>query len=108
MEEYKVYVQINENDYILIVNSSAFLSDTAGWIEIDKGNEYRHKHAQANYFPESIYTDSGVCRYKLVREGSKKWRECTPEEIAEQEKANKPIPETTTDDVLNALLGVTV
>jgi hypothetical protein len=103
-EPYKVYVKTNSNGYITAVNSSAFLTDTTGWVEIDSGYGDKYHHAQGNYFPESISTDGGAYRYKLVKG---KAVECTAEEIAEQEETNRPEPVTTTDDVLNALLGVT-
>ena len=87
--EYIVYVTPNENGHITAVNSSAFLTDATGWIEIDRGYGDKYHHAQGNYFPESIYTDSGVYRYKLV---NGKPVECTPEEITAQEAALRPDP----------------
>lgn len=84
-----VYVKPNENSYITAVNSSAFLTDTTGWVEIDSDYGDKYHHAQGNYFPESIFTEGGAYRYKLV---DGKPVECTPEEIAEQEEANKPVP----------------
>lgn len=87
--EYIVYVKPNENNYITSVNSSAFLSDPTGWVEIDRGNGDKYHHAQGNYFPESIMTMGGAYRYKLV---DGEVVECTPEEIAQQEEANKPVP----------------
>lgn len=105
MPPYIVYVKPNDSGYITAVNSSAFLTDTTGWTEIDSGYGDKHHHAQGNYFPKPIRTDGGAFRYKLV-DGMPV--ECTPEEIAQQEEANKPVPAPTTDDVLNALLGVSV
>lgn len=102
--EYIVYVKPNSEGYITAVNSSAFLNDTAEWVEIDRGYGDKYHHAQGNYFPQSIITDGGAYRYKLV-DGEAV--ECAEEEIAEQEEANRPEPVPTTDDVLNALLGVT-
>ena len=102
---YVVYVKPNSSGYITAVNSSAFLTDTTDWVEIDSGYGDKYHHAQGNYFPESIITMGGAYRYKLV---DGKPMECTAEEIAEQEEANKPVPAPTTDDVLNALLGVSV
>lgn len=87
--EYIVYVKPNENGYITSVNSSAFLTDTTGWVEIDKGYGDRFHHAQGNYFPEGIMTMGFAYRYKLI-DGTP--RECTPEEIAAQEEANRPAP----------------
>lgn len=84
--EYIVYVKNNENGYIISVNSSAFLRDTAGWTEIDRGYGDKYRHAQGNYFPSPIVTDEGAYRYKLV---NGKPVECTPEEIAVQEEVNK-------------------
>lgn len=84
-----VYVKHNETSYITAVNSSAFLTDTTEWVEIDRGTGDRFHHAQGNYFPESIMTMGGAYRYKLV---DGKVVECTPEEIARQEEANKPAP----------------
>ena len=100
--EYIVYVKPNETDYITAVNSSAFQTDTAGWTEIDRGNGDKYHHAQGNYFPESIYTDGGAYRYKLV-DGVPV--ECTAEEIAVQEAANRPAepePEPSVWDELDA------
>lgn len=102
--EYLVYAKTNESGYITAVNSSAFLADTTGWTEIDRGIGDKYHHAQGNYFPQPIRTMGGAYRYKLA-DGTVV--ECTEEEIAEQEESNRPDPVTTTDDVLNALLGVT-
>lgn len=97
--EYIVYVKPNKNGYITAVNSSAFLTDTTGWVEIDRGYGDKHHHAQGNYFPESIYTNGSAYRYKLV-DGTV--AECTEEEIREQEEANKPVPTLSVWDELDA------
>lgn len=104
MEPYIVYVKTDNSGYITAINSSTFLLDTTGWTEIDSGYGDKYHHAQGNYFEKPITTDGGAHRYKLV-DGVPV--ECTAEEIKAQEEANKPIPTPTTDDVLNALLGVT-
>lgn len=87
MEDYIVYVNTNTNGYITAVNSSAFLTDTSGWTEIDRGSGDKYHHAQGNYVPGPLMTEGGAYRYKLV---NSKVIECTPEEIAEQEEANQP------------------
>ena len=92
---YIVYVKINSEKYITEVNSSAFLIDTAGWVNIDSGIGDRYHHAQGNYFPEPIYTMGGAYRYKLV---DGKPVVCTADEIAEQEEARKPIPTPTAEE----------
>ena len=63
---YIVYVSADDVGRITAINSSAFLLDTTGWTEIDSGYGDKYHHAQGNYFPESIITDGGAYRYKLV------------------------------------------
>lgn len=84
--EYIIYVKPNESGYITAVNSSAFLTDTDGWAEIDSGYGDKYHHAQGNYFPQPIITDSGAYRYKLV---GGRVTECSESEILEQEAAAK-------------------
>lgn len=84
--EYIVYVKPNDSGYITAVNSSAFLTDTTGWLEIDSGYGDRYHHAQGNFFPQPIITDSGAYRYKLV---GGRVVECSASEILEQESAAK-------------------
>ena len=96
---YIVYVKTNSSGYITAVNSSAFLTDTTGWTEIDSGCGDKYHHAQGNYFPLPIISDGGDCRYKLA---DGKPVECTAEEIAQQEEALKPVDEPTQDDRIEA------
>jgi len=84
--EYHVYVKVKDG-HITAVDSSAFLADAAGWVQIDSGSGNRYHHAQGNYFPESLMTVSGAYRYKLA---DGKAVECTAEEIAAQEAAAGP------------------
>ena len=88
-ETYIVYVKPNDSGYITAVNSSAFLIDTTEWVEIDRGYGDKFHHAQGNYFHQTIITEGGAYRYKLV-DGVP--TECTAEEIAAQEEALKPVP----------------
>lgn len=85
--EYIVYVKTNSDGYIIDVNSSAFLADSTGWAEIDRGSGDRYHHAQANYLGDSVTTDSGAYRYKLI---GGKVVACPPAEIADQEAAMEP------------------
>lgn len=87
--EYIVYAKTNANGYITETNSSVFLTDLTGWVEIDRGYGDKYHHAQGNYFPKFILTDGVAYRYKLV---DGKTVECTAEEIAEQKETNKPSP----------------
>lgn len=63
---YAVYVKVNSKSQIVAVNSSAFLTNADGWIEIDEGTGDRYRHAQGNYLPGALYTKDGIPRYKLV------------------------------------------
>lgn len=95
-----VYVRTDEQSRITSVNSSAFLTDTTGWVEIDRGYGDKYHHAQGNYFEKPIITDGGAYRYKLV---DGKPVECTAEEIAAQEEALKPVPSPTLEDRVETL-----
>jgi hypothetical protein len=105
---YIVYVKTDANGYITATNSSAFLTDTTGWTEIDSGNGDKYHHAQGNYFPQPIITEGGAYRYRVV-DGVP--IECTAEEIEAQEEALRPEStptlesrvetlESTTDDMI--------
>lgn len=63
-EMYKVYARFDEFDRLLDVNSSVFLHDTAGWVEIDEGVGQRYGHAQVYYLPGALFDDRGIPRYK--------------------------------------------
>lgn len=62
---YTVYVKTDEKNRIMDINSSAFISDISGWVEIDSGDGDRYHHAQGNYLPKPITDENGVYRYKF-------------------------------------------
>ena len=66
MNEYIVYTRVDDADRVVAVNSSAFLQDTDGWVQIDSGHGDRYHHAQGNYFDKPLCDERGICRYKLV------------------------------------------
>lgn len=92
MDDYIVYIKIDEQNRVTEINSSAFITDTTDWIDIDKGTGDRYYHAQGNYLDNPLYTDDGVLRYKLDGESIV---ERTIEEIAEDVAA---IPNTDQTD----------
>lgn len=65
MQPYGVYIRTDEQNRITAINSSAFLTDTAGWTKIDQGHSDRYHHAQGNYLPSPLMDDRGVYCYKL-------------------------------------------
>lgn len=101
IKPYIVYVKTNPNGYITSVNSSAFLTDTVDWVEIDSGYGDKYHHAQCNYFQNVIMTEGGAYRYKLV-DGIPV--ECSDEELVEQEEKNRTMEEPTRLDKIEAQL----
>ncbi len=61
---YIVYIKTDENNRVTDINSSAFISNTLEWIEIDVGEGDRYHHAQGNYLPKPLTTSEGYYRYK--------------------------------------------
>lgn len=63
---YAVLVRTDEQGRIIAINSSAFVADAEGWVQIDEGDGDRYHHAQGNYLPMPLMDDRGVYRYKLA------------------------------------------
>ena len=64
--EYTVYVKIDDIGRVTEINSSAFIPDISGWINIDNGCGDKYHHAQGNYLEHSIVDRYGLYNYKLV------------------------------------------
>lgn len=96
MQPYIVYVHADDVGRVTEINSSAFLSDVTGWVEIDSGYGDRYHHAQGNYLPGPLMDDRGICRYRL--EGGTVV-ERTQEEM-DAEYAARPAPEPTDVELL--------
>ena len=103
---YKVYIKTDDNNLVTAINSSAFLSDTTGWVELDEGVGDKYHHAQGNFLPLGLTTDDGIYQYKY--EGGE-LQERTAEEIQAERNARPPVPDIMTLEeitaVLNALAG---
>lgn len=97
---YRVFALADERDRIIDINSDAFLTDTAGWTQIDEGTGDRFHHAQGNYLPGPLYDERGIPRYKLV---DGKAQERTQEEI--DADYTPPEVEPTAEELLAALMG---
>ena len=92
----KVYIKINDNNEIIQIESSIFLDDVSGFIEIDKGLGDKYAHAQSQYLEKGLADEHGRYNYKLV--------DGEVVEIPEKEKPTIEItPQITTDERLNAL-----
>ena len=105
-QPYKVLVRVDDAGRVVAINSSAFVQDASGWVEIDSGFGDRYHHAQGNYLSGPLMAERGIYRYKLV--------DCKPIERTAEEMDADYIPpeqrptteqrvdalETTTDDII--------
>lgn len=98
-ENYVVYVKINESNSIIEINSSEFINDISGWIQIDEGVGDKYHHAQGNYFDMSLYDMEGCANYKLV-DGKPELRTAEEKQV---EISNRPAPPPTEEDRIKAL-----
>ena len=94
MESYIVYAKVSEAGYVTAVNSSAFLKDTSGWIQIDEGFGDRYHHAQNHYLDGNVATEAGAYRYRME---NGQITECSAEDIRAQEAALAPEQGETAD-----------
>lgn len=102
MQPYIVYIKVDNQNRIIAVNSSAFLPDVSGWVEIDSGYTQRHHHAQGNYFPQPIMDERGVFRYLYTPDSVSPWRERTADEM-DADYAARPAPPPTDAERIAAL-----
>lgn len=102
-ENYIVYICADQQGRITSINSSAFLLDSGGWIQVDQGLGDRYHHAQKHYFPGSLTNRDGTHRYIYDPALSPAYREATAEELAaeraEIEAAREP-PGFTVEQVM--------
>ena len=105
-QTYKVLVRVDAAGRVVDINSSAFIDDTPGWVEIDHGSGDKYHHAQGNYLTGPLMDWRGVYRYKLSGGAVV---ERTAEEMDADYTQPKQRPtteqrvdalETTTDDII--------
>ena len=105
-QPYKVLIHVDDAWRVVEINSSAFVTDTDGWTEIDSGFSDRHHHAQGNYLPGPLMDERGVYRYKLVdgkpieRTAEEMDGDYTPPEQRPTTEQRVDALETTTDDII--------
>ena len=77
----KVYVKLDANNSIIEINSSVFLEDTTGFIEIDTSENGKERdkyvHAQNNYLKKGLFDSQNRPNYKYI---DNKVQELTEEE----------------------------
>ena len=105
-QPYKVLVRVDSAGRVVAINSSAFVQETAGWVEIDSGWGDKYHHAQGNYMPGPLMDERGVYRYKLVdgkpieRTQEEMDADYTPPEQRPTTEQRVDALETTTDDII--------
>ena len=62
-QPYKVLVRADDAGRVVEINSSAFITNTDGWVKIDEGVGDRYHHAQGNYLPGPLMDERGILRY---------------------------------------------
>lgn len=95
-QPYKVFVRVDSEGRVVEINSSAFVQNTDGWVEIDIGLGDRYHHAQNQYLPRPLMDDRGIFQYKLC---DGKIVERTQEEM-DADYAVRPVPEPTNEELL--------
>ena len=105
-QPYKVLVRVDDAWRVVAINSSAFIADTDGLVEIDSGWGDRYRHAQGNYLPLPLMDERGVYRYKLVdgkvveRTQEEMDGDYVPPEQSPTTEQRVDALETTTDDII--------
>ncbi len=62
---WSVYIQINIDNYVTAIDSSAFIDDPTNWLKVDEGEGEFYKYCRVLYCPKGLTTDGGY-NYKLV------------------------------------------
>ena len=106
MRPYIVYVKVDESNRVTSINSSAFLADVSGWVQIDSGYGDRCHHAQGNYLDKPLMDKRGIYRYKLVdgkpveRTQEEMDVDYVPSEVKPTTDQRVDTLEATTDDII--------
>lgn len=98
MEEYKVYVLLDQDNHITSINSDIFLSEEemSTMTEIDQGQGDKYAHAQSQYLEKELVDEHGRYNYKFL--------EGKVVEVAEAEKPTieEPEQQATAQDKIEA------
>lgn len=105
-QPYKVLVLVDDAGRVVEINSSAFVTDMDGWVEINSGWGDKYHHAQGNYLPKPKMDERGIYRYKLVdgkvveRTQEEMDADYVPPEQRPTTEQRVDALETTTDDII--------
>lgn len=101
----KVYIQVDERDRVIAINSSVFLTDITEWILVDEGQGDKYTHAQGNYLSEPLQEEHGIPLW--YSDGEQVLRR-SDEDVQEDINALPPAPPTELEQlqaVIDALMG---
>ena len=93
--KYQVYIQTDEDGNVIGINSSAFLENTDGWIQVDEGEGHKYHHAQGNYLEKGLFDEFGRHNYRYIDD--------EVVEIAEADKPPMPLPIPSQEERIEAL-----
>lgn len=97
MPKSKVYIQTDAEGRIIRCDGGYTTpSDLTGWTEIDEGTGDKYNLCQSHYFAGGLYAMDGVPRYRW--NGSE--AVLRTEEELEADRAARPAPSPTTEEVL--------
>ena len=106
LQPYKVLVRVGDAGRVVAINSSEFVTEPDGWVEIDSGWGDKYHHAQGNYLPGPLMDERGIYRYKLVdgkpidRTAEEMDADYIPPEQRPTTEQRVDALETTTDDII--------
>lgn len=93
----KVYIQTDTEGRIIRCEGGCTTpADLTGWIEIDEGTGDKYNLCQSHYFEGDLYTRDGIPRYRW--DGTQ--AALRTEEELEEDRAARPAPPPTTEEVL--------
>ena len=93
----KVYIQTDTEGRILRCEGGYTTPDDLnGWIEIDEGTGDKYNLCQSHYFADGMYTMDGIPRYRWNGSAAV----LRTEEELEADRASRPAPPPTTEEVL--------
>ena len=96
-----VYIQVDAESRITAINSSIFLLEPEGWVQIDEGFGDQYTHAQNQYLTKGLMDQQGCFNYTL--DESKPMGEKAVERTEAEKQAEidaRPEPPTSEMNVL--------
>lgn len=94
----KVFIKIDDNNRVIDIDSSVFISDTTDWIEVDEGYGDKYVHAQGMYLEKPLFDERFTHNY--IYEGN------VLRETTEEEKLSEVNFESTSSSVQKSTVNI--